>query len=182
MKTQIVKFHETEIECPMIDGKTYVAIKPICSALGVSYSGQFERIKRDEILGELFVLARTTGADGKQYEMQCLPLEFVFGWLFSIDHKQVKEDAREAVLAYKKECYKILYDHFNGPISKRRNALREKLEAEQEIKKLDRAIEEKIKDLPEYKQREDFLSKKMVAEKQIKQVDTAEKTLQMALF
>ena len=44
--------------------------------------------------------------------MACLPIEFIFGWLFTINPKNVKEDARESVRKYRMECYRALYSHF----------------------------------------------------------------------
>jgi len=113
MKTEIVEFKSTEIYCPVdTNGNIFVAIKPICEALGVNFSGQIQRIKRDQILSQLCVSMHTTGRDSKQYEMACLPLQYVFGWLFSIDENAVKPEAKEQVLAYKVECHNVLYEHF----------------------------------------------------------------------
>lgn len=39
---------------------------------------------------------------------------FVFGWLFSINPKNVSEEARPLVIKYKLECYKALYHHFTA--------------------------------------------------------------------
>lgn len=90
-----------------------VPIKPICQALGVNYTTQLEKIKDDEILGATVPLWGTVGRDGKQREMICLPLEFVFGWLFTINPGNVNENARESVRKYRLECYRALFNHFN---------------------------------------------------------------------
>ena len=89
-----------------------VAIRPICEALGIDEEGQRQRIVRDEILSSVACMIKATGRDGKQYEMYCIPLRYVFGWLFSIDTSRVSEEARPIVTAYKKECYDALYQHF----------------------------------------------------------------------
>ena len=89
-----------------------IAIRPICAALGVNEEGQRQRIVRDEILSSVACMIKATGRDGKQYEMYCIPLRYVFGWLFSIDTSRVNEEARLAVAAYKKKCYDALYRHF----------------------------------------------------------------------
>ena len=91
-----------------------IAIRPICEALGIDEEGQRQRIVRDEILSSVACMIKATGRDGKQYEMYCIPLRYVFGWLFSIDTSRVNEEARLAVAAYKKECYDALYHHFFG--------------------------------------------------------------------
>lgn len=94
------------------NGEKLVPIKPICEALNVDYSGQLQRLKEDQILSSVMELSPTTGKDGKTYEMQCLPIKYMFGWLFRIDARNVKEEAKEAVLNYQMKCYDILYDYF----------------------------------------------------------------------
>ena len=95
------------------DKNKLVPIKPICDALGIDSKAQRNKIERDEILSSVKVITTSTGADGKQYEMFCLPLKFIFGWLFTIDTSRVNEGAREAVVNYKLKCYNVLYDYFS---------------------------------------------------------------------
>jgi len=94
------------------DPKKLVPIKPICDALGIDFPNQFRKIKEDEDLNSTIVLSTTVASDGKDREMACLPIEFVFGWLFTINPKNVKEDARESVRKYRMECYRALYSYF----------------------------------------------------------------------
>jgi len=94
------------------NGEKLVPIKPICEALGVDVDSQRKKINDDEILGSVTVLSTATGADGKQYEMFCIPYKFIFGWLFTINPKNVKEAARETVINYKLACYNALYQNF----------------------------------------------------------------------
>lgn len=94
------------------NGEKKVAIKPICDALGVAYQGQIEKLKQDEILSSTVMPSMMVGADGKQREMQTIPFMFVFGWLFTINPKNVAPESKEAVIRYKKECYIALYEHF----------------------------------------------------------------------
>ena len=96
------------------DSKKLVPIKPICEALGIDFPNQFRKIKEEEDLNSVVVLSTTTGADNKQYEMVCLPLEFIFGWLFTINPKNVKPEAQAAVRTYRMECYRTLYKHFSA--------------------------------------------------------------------
>lgn len=58
-------------------------------------------------------------ADGKQREMVCLPLEFVYGWISTINTKNVSAKAHDSVLRYQLECYDILYQHFAGSLRRR---------------------------------------------------------------
>lgn len=65
-------------------------------------------------MGSVVKLSITTGADKKQYEMVCLPYEFIFGWIFTINPRNVAPEAKENVLKYKRECYHALFRHFVG--------------------------------------------------------------------
>ncbi len=114
MRTQIVKVNGITIECPAEGGQNYVAVKPVCEALGIDHSPQIRDIKEDPILRSTVVSMTIVATDGKQREMFCIPLKFVFGWLFSINENRVKPEAKEYVLKYKKECYEVLFNHFFG--------------------------------------------------------------------
>lgn len=94
------------------NGAKMVPIKPICQALNIDVDSQRKKLNEDPILNSVTVLNTATGSDGKQYEMVSIPFKFVFGWLFRIDSRNVKEEAREAVLRYQVECYDALYNHF----------------------------------------------------------------------
>ena len=96
------------------NGEKRVPLKPICEALGILFSSQLQKVKDDEILGSVVLLSNTTGKDGKEYQMQTIPFMYVFGWVFGISVKNVKEEAREALTKYKLECYKALYYHFTS--------------------------------------------------------------------
>lgn len=111
METTIAKVNDVNIL--LIDGtEKLVPIRPICDALGIAYQGQIDKIKNDEILGPTLMSSMAVAADKNEREMTCIPFMFVFGWLFTINPKKVKPKAKEAVIKYKLECYKALYNHF----------------------------------------------------------------------
>ena len=111
--TKVARINQVDI---LLIGKTEkrVAIKPICEALGVSHQKQIERLKSDPILGSTVTLRVTVGADKKEREMMTIPFKYVFGWLFRIDSRNVKEESREMVLKYQLMCYDALYHHFTS--------------------------------------------------------------------
>ncbi len=109
--TTVAKINNTNI-LVIENGEKRIAVKPICEALGVDSSSQLQKLKTDPMLKSTVVLSTTVGADGKDREMTTIPFKYVFGWLFRIDSRNVKEEAREAVLRYQKECYDVLYEHF----------------------------------------------------------------------
>lgn len=96
------------------DDGVFVAVKPIADSLGLAWNKQLERLKRDPILAEGMTMTVLPSVGGPQ-ETTLLKLEMVNGWLFGIDESRVKdEDTRQRVLAYKRECYGVLFKHFYG--------------------------------------------------------------------
>lgn len=56
--------------------------------------------------------------DDKERDMVCLPLKFIYGWLFTINPGKVAPEAREAVMRYRRECYEVLYEHFTASMAR----------------------------------------------------------------
>lgn len=109
----IAKINNIEISVSN-DELQLVPIKPICEALGIATWSQTKKIKEDDFLSSVATLSMATGADGKQYEMCCLPLKYVYGWLFTINPKNVAPEAEDTVSRYRIVCYNSLYEYFNG--------------------------------------------------------------------
>lgn len=92
----------------------YIAVAPICETLGLVVRKQRERIMRDPILSEGGTIMVLPSPGGPQ-ETLCLRLELIHGWLFTLDESRVRDDeTKQKVLAYKRECYRVLYEHFMG--------------------------------------------------------------------
>ena len=60
-----------------------VPVRPICEALGIDFASQTVKIKNHYLLAPTALLCKAVGADGKQREMFCLPMEYIFGWLIN---------------------------------------------------------------------------------------------------
>ena len=114
-----------------IDGNYWIAIKPICDALGVEYTRAFKNLKQDEILGD--ALAKQPMHDVKNHlrSMVALPEKYIYGWLFSI------RSGSDAFQNYKRKCYDILYEYFHGSITRRHQALITKCDALAEMRELE---------------------------------------------
>lgn len=111
MENSII-INEVTFHCPQEDGLFFVPVKPLCEALGISHQAQQDVLKKHPIWGPVVTLRVTTGGDGKQYEMLCIPLKYAFGWLMGIDARSVKPDAYESVVRYQEAAYDALYDRF----------------------------------------------------------------------
>lgn len=114
MKISIIKINGSEIFAESTEDGIFVPIKPITTAIGVDYPAQYTKLQEDEILSSTIVLSTTVGADGKEREMVSLPLMYIYGWLFTINPKNVAPEAKETVTKYRMECYQALYRHFES--------------------------------------------------------------------
>jgi hypothetical protein len=98
--------------------RIYVPVRPICDYLGLSWSGQRERVMRDEVLAESvrFVRVTRTNPKGGDPELLCLPLDYLPGWMFGVSANRVKPELKERITLYKRECYRRLWDAFKHEI------------------------------------------------------------------
>ena len=124
------------------DGTILVPVKPICSALGIDDRAQREKINDDEDLSSVGVLSTSTGADGKSYEMLCLPEKFIYGWIFTINPKNVTSSARNSVRMYRRKCYQALYDYFHGRAQRQQDLLDAERQAVARLSALETQIAE----------------------------------------
>lgn len=99
--------------------KIFIPLKPICDFLGVSWDAQRQRITRDIVLTEMAlpitITTLTTDPSSRRPKnsvMLCLPLEYLNGWLFGINALRVKEEVRDRLVRYQKECYQKLAEAF----------------------------------------------------------------------
>lgn len=120
------------------DAKKLVPIKPICEVLGVDHDSQRKKLRTHPILSSVTALSTVTGRDGKQYEMVCLPLEYIFGWLFTIHPDNVSPEAADGVIKYQKECYRALCEYFTEPqtfLKQKQEVMEKKVEEYQECQR-----------------------------------------------
>ena len=81
MSTIVAKINNVNIVV-IENGEKRIAIKPICDALGIDADYQIQKIKNDEILGQLHETSRVVASDGKTREMVTIPFKWIFGWMF----------------------------------------------------------------------------------------------------
>ena len=115
-KQKISIVNGIEIFAEINENGIFVPIRPICNALGIDHAAQAQRIKRHRKLSSTGVVITTVAEDEKQREMICLPLKYIYGWLFSIDLSMVSKESLSVVERYQDECYDVLYNHFTGSL------------------------------------------------------------------
>jgi hypothetical protein len=82
-------------------------VKAIVERIGLNYSGQLARLRRDPVLREEQGVCVIHTPGGRQ-EAICIPLDFLSGFLFGISADRVKPEYREDVIRYQRECYRVL--------------------------------------------------------------------------
>lgn len=112
MKTESITFHNAQIPCAQDDsGNVFVAIKPICVAIGIDYNHYRTKIRKHPTLSK-GVGEYPLPSPGGTQAMFCLNLKYLSGWLFQIPIEQIGLEAREVLLDFQEKCYDVLHAHF----------------------------------------------------------------------
>lgn len=110
-----VTFYEDEITAVLIQSPqeqtVYVPIGQFCDLLGINRRTQMERINDDAVLSRKIATINVTGPGGPQ-ATYCLQLDYLNGWLFSINANRVKADVRDRLIFYQEKCYQVLASAF----------------------------------------------------------------------
>ncbi len=116
-----VNFYGDEITAVLVEingrHQIYVPVRPISEYLGLAWSAQLRRMKRDEVLAEglTSVSIRDTQVQ-QRYDVMCLQLELLPGWLFGISPSRVRPDLQDKIKRYRRECYQVLWQAFQADV------------------------------------------------------------------
>jgi hypothetical protein len=89
----------------------YASVRKVCSALGVDFSGQLQKLKTDDAIGVEMI---ATPSRGGMQQVACIELRFLPLWLATIHPSKVRPSVKPKLVAYKRECADVLADHFLG--------------------------------------------------------------------
>lgn len=129
-----IPFHDTTIYTTA-DG-AYVALRPVCDALGLDVHSQRHRLQRQSWAVE--VIMTSTGADGKAYEMTFIDRRTFTMWLATIDTGRLKnERTRELVRTYQCEAADALDQYFHEGIAVNPRAVGAPYDVETQARVLD---------------------------------------------
>ncbi|QPF33262.1 phage antirepressor N-terminal domain-containing protein [Acinetobacter lwoffii] len=120
---QTIFFHNANLSIVEHNGQPYVPMRPVVEGMGLAWQAQFDKLKQR--FGSVIMEIMTTGKDGKQYQMLCLPLKKLFGWLMTISPNKVKPELRDTVIKYQEECDDVLWNHWTGKLNARHKAFDE---------------------------------------------------------
>lgn len=108
-----VLFSGDELRLVMANGQPFVAIAPICSALGTSAQMQLKKLKKHPVFAKGVIL-RITPSGGGDQETWCIKLGLLAAWLMVIHPNRVKPEARAKLVEYQSYCADVLYKHVLG--------------------------------------------------------------------
>ena len=138
MKTNIIKFQNNDLITIIDeDGNIRVAIKPIADAIGLNSESVCRAIKNHEILGAEHTIQSVQVGENQKREYLTLPIQFLNGWLFSIELRKVKQEAKSNLIKYQKECYKALFEYFYGKNKQLNDYEIQKIELKKQLNQLD---------------------------------------------
>lgn len=119
VREEIVNFYgDTLVAALLADGKILVPLRPICENLGLAWSSQLQRTRRDPVLTAAIaaVFITNTASPTGTSTVIALPLDMLPGWLFGVSASRVKPALQEKVTRYRAECFRVLWEHFKGQV------------------------------------------------------------------
>ena len=118
MQTLTAEFLGKEVTLVDNNGVAYVAMREIVEGIGLDWKVQHRKLTSHY---QKFSCGHitTTGKDGKKYEMLCMPIKKLNGWLFSINPNKVRADLKERLENYQEECFLALWDYWTEGIARR---------------------------------------------------------------
>ena len=167
MQTLTAEFLGKEVTLVDNNGVAYVAMREIVEGIGLQWTRQSQKLQ-NQVQKFSCSLMYTTGKDGKKYEMLCMPIKKLNGWLFSINPNKVRADLKERLENYQEECFLALWDYWTEGVA-RRDEVKNKLELWQQKKaEYTQRAGERGKLLQQCKSEKQALERELL---QIKQLD-----------
>lgn len=195
LQERTVEFYGDELKGVIVmitpsEQRIYVPVRPICDFLGVAWSAQRRRILDDAVLSEELQAIPVTTAGGPQ-EMQCLPLDMLNGWLFGINARRVKDEVRDRLIRYQRECYRVLASAFQtldatDPLAMVEQQGRALITLAREQREFNRRLSTAEEEVQDVRQRVVALEERVapgqpVTDEQASQISQAVKAIAMAL-
>ncbi|MHC1707505.1 MAG: phage antirepressor N-terminal domain-containing protein [Bacteroidales bacterium] len=175
MNQSIVKFLEFKGKTLLFlskNGTFWIAVKPICEALGVNFNRQYKNLYMNKVFGPALANLPMQVPGSQVRNMICLPEHLVYGWLFTIHGE--KED----LIEYQKECNDVLFNHFHGTITRRSDLIRSKARLQHEIF----TVESQLFNIDNFKKYKALQADQLRLSKELKSIDQAEINDQLDLF
>ncbi len=93
-----------------IEGEPFTPARPICEAIGVSWSGQYSKLTSAAHRWRCAGICIPTL--GGEQQTLCIPVRKLSGWLANISAAKVKPEIRAKLIAYQDECDNALWRYW----------------------------------------------------------------------
>lgn len=97
------------------DGKTWIAVKPLCERLGIEWAAQRIKLRADPRFNCVDI--DMVAEDGKQRTMVALQVEQVYGWLYTINPNKISPESYREILDFQNYCTQVIYGAASGQTS-----------------------------------------------------------------
>ncbi|MUK51072.1 phage antirepressor N-terminal domain-containing protein [Aliivibrio fischeri] len=112
MPNQItVPFYGSNLSILENNNQPYTPMKQIVESMGLDWSTQARKLKNNDARWSMVKMTMVT-QDGKNRDVQCIPLRKLFGWLQTISPNKVRVDLRDLIIKYQNECDDVLYQYW----------------------------------------------------------------------
>ncbi|RON82427.1 hypothetical protein BK635_13070 [Pseudomonas chlororaphis] len=118
--SNVIPFRSAKLLLVEKGGQPFVPMKPVVEGMGLAWQAQHAKLTSGRF-NSVITMIVTTGVDGKQYEMTCLPLRKLPGWLMSIHPNKVRPELREGIITYQNECDDVLWSYWNNGVAVRKH-------------------------------------------------------------
>ncbi|MFI7191411.1 phage antirepressor N-terminal domain-containing protein [Nocardia nova] len=99
------------LQATQINGVPFVALRPLCEAIGIDYKNQHVKLKAKS--WATMVLSTTVAADGRAREMVMIDRRTLTMWLATIDENRVDPAAAPTIRAYQAQAADALDSYFS---------------------------------------------------------------------
>ncbi|MDX5325094.1 MAG: phage antirepressor N-terminal domain-containing protein [Bacteroidota bacterium] len=162
---KFLQFNGRNIVFLNADGTYWIALKPILEALNLESGRYLKRTKRDPFFQTCVDnMSIQVGENGYSQGrlMTCLPEKYIYGWIcfLNADSKELNE--------YKRSCYELLYNHFHGTITNRKELLLQRSELDNQILELKKSLKQEDE---KYKSLQELQNKRKMVSTQLNSID-----------
>jgi hypothetical protein len=102
---------DAPMQAAQINGRAFVAFRPLCDSLGVDPDTQAKKLRGRS--WATTVLSTVVAADGRDREMLMVDRRTLTMWLATLDERRIAAAARPRVIAYQAEAADALDAYFN---------------------------------------------------------------------
>ena len=162
---KFLEFNGKNIVFLSVDGTYWVALKPILDALNLEASRYLKKTRRDAFFGgclDNMSIQVDKSSNNQARKMTCLPEKYIYGWICFLNADN------EELNRYKKTCYNLLYNHFHGTITNRKELLLQRNDLDTQIHTLKESLKEKDE---KYKRLQELQNKRKTVSTQLNSID-----------